>query len=147
MPSKSFNPGQHPVRRNVKLEHSNPSAQFEALVLPTDLPSSAPKEKGITKIITLLIEPQVTINGKVATTFDPPLTITSDFGAEDSTGAPRGSDGKPKLFIFTAWKEGNAWKWEKLATKVDCSDKECTRGTLTAQVKNLHPGDPCAEGF
>lgn len=145
--SKSFNPGQHPVKRNVKLEHPNPNAQMDALLLPTDVPGSAPPGKGISKIVTMIIEPQVKINGAEVTTFSPPLTITVDFDSQDSAGAPHGPDGKPKLILFTAWKQGNAWKWEKLATTVDCSDKECTRGTLTARISNLHPGDPVGEGF
>ena len=143
---KSFNSREHPVRRNVTFSHANPKAQFNALPLPTDMPSTPPPGKGINRIRTLLIEPEVTIDGKVATTFDPPLTIEAEFTAQESAGSPRDAEGKPKLFIFTAWKEGNAWKWEKLPTTVACDDKECTRGTLTAQIKTLRPGDPLGEG-
>ena len=147
MPSRSFNPHEHPVRRNLTLSHTHPSAKFDALPLPTDMPSAAPASKGINKIITQLIEPQVTINGAVVTTFSPPLTITVEFTADDCVGAPHDADGKPKLFIFTAWKQGSAWKWEKLSTMVTCTDKNCTQGTLTAQISTLRPGDPCGEGM
>jgi len=144
--SKSFNSGQHPVRRNVKLEHSNPGHQFEALPLPTDMPTAPPPGKGFTKVVTLLIEPKVTIGGNEVTNFDTPLTVTVDFTAQDAAAVGRGGDGKPKLRIGSAYKQGNAWKWQILPTTVTCTNKECTEGTLTAQLTTLHPGDPLFEG-
>lgn len=145
--SKSFVPNQHPVRRNVTLSHSDDDVEFNALPLPNDLPNAAPAGKGISKIVNWIIEPEVKLKGAVATTFGPPITVTADFNSQDVVGAPRAADGKPRISLFTAWKQGNVWKWEKLATTVDCADKECTRGTLTARISNLHPNDPIGDGF
>lgn len=143
--SRTFARGQH-VRRQVTLDHDDDNIDFESHELPDDLPASAPSHKNIKNIATWIFEPGVKVNGVLATKFSKPIRITAEFTAQDSANAPR-VNGKPVLYLFTAWKNGSEWKWEKLATVVHCADNACTFGTLTAEIRELRPGDPMGDGF
>lgn len=143
--SKTFHQGKN-VNRTVKLSHPGKDITFAVAKLPRDLPSSAPKGKRIRNIANWIIEPEVKVNGVVRTSFRRAVTITADFTAKDSERAHH-RRGKPILYLFTAWKEGKTWRWHRLRTKVKCTDKNRTRGTLTAKTRHLHPEDPIGDGF
>lgn len=145
MPSKTFHQGKN-VGRTVKLSHPGKDVTFAALAMPRNLPEQAPARKRIRNIANWIIQPEIRVDGVVRTKFRKAVTITADFSSKDSEKAHR-RRGKPILYLFCTWKEGKSWKWKRLRTTVKCTDKNHTRGTLTAKTRDLHPADPMGDGF
>ncbi len=116
---------------------------INAQLLPPAPDSPPPAGKGINRLIRMVIHPRVTDKqtGLVLTTFDPPLTLTVTYTADDLAGVSNGPDGNPQLFLVTFYSDGSAWRWQKLATTVDS-----TQMTLTATLTTLTPADPVGVG-
>lgn len=114
-----------------------------ALPLPPEPSDTPPKEKGIERLLTVVINPRVQYSdtGETATNFDPPLTFTFNYSAEDLAVAPR-ANGRPQLSIITFYQDGDLTRWEKLATDVDAKAMTCS-----AQVRTLTPRDPAGMGI
>lgn len=147
-PDKDFDfiPGtQGPHARHTKIhvpgQASGKTLTIRSNPLPSESVPTAPANKGIQGIIRWVIEPDIRDqNNDPVYDFDPPLTVSIDFQADDVQAA----GGKPRLSIITMYKDGNTWKFERLNTMVTGS---ASGGTLTASVRNLHPRDPFALGF
>lgn len=115
----------------------------EAMPLPPEPMQTPPKEKGIERLLTTVINPLVRYadTRETATNFDPPLTFTFSFSGEDQEAAGK-TDDRPRLSIVTFYQDGEVWRWEKLPTDVDVKSMTCT-----AQVLTLTPRDPCGMGI
>ncbi len=116
---------------------------IDAQPLPPDPDAPPPAGKGIKRLIRTAIHPQVTdkTTGAALTTFDPPLTLTVSYSADDLTGVSNGPDGNPQLFLVTFYNAGDTWRWQKLETTVDPVQQ-----TLTATLATLTPLDPVGVG-
>ena len=120
-----------------------------ALPLPTKPPPNPPEGKGIQRLINMVINPHVQVveTGRTLYDFNPPLTFTIEFTAEDAKAATRDPvTGAPQLSIITHYQdEKKGWRWQKWETAVKWV-KSSDTGTLKADVKTLHPNDPVSEG-
>lgn len=114
-----------------------------ALPLPPEPSQTPPKEKGIDRLLTSVINPRVQYSdtGETATNFDPPLTFTFTYSAEDLAVAPQ-TDGRPQISIVTFYQDGDFTRWERLVTDIDAKAMTCS-----AQVRTLTPSDPAGMGI
>lgn len=119
-----------------------------ALPMPTKAPPKPPAKKGIKRLICPIVNllVQVEETGETLFRFKPALTLIVEFTARDAKAALRDPEtGKPRLSIVVCYKARNEWRWKRLHTDVEYN-KRTGRGTLKAEIKTLHPIDPCWEG-
>lgn len=106
-----------------------------------------PSGKGIEALQLLIANPVARMSETYQQVydFDPPLSVTVYYTKEDTAETTFHPDGTPRLSIVSGYESQEGWRFERLDTRVQ-ADKETGGGTLTAELRTLHPNDPLWTG-
>lgn len=128
---------------------AGPGRQVQILLRPLPRPDglTIPSGKGIDALDVLFLNPYAALSdtGEEVYDFDPPLTVTMYYTAEDAEKAARDEKGAPLMSIITGYESESGWKFERLPT-TPMPDAETGGGTLKAPLTTLHPRDPMWAG-
>jgi hypothetical protein len=147
---QNFAPGREHVTRNVALDgqpqnHKGKKRKIQVRAAPLPVavaPAAPPREKGIHALITIVLNPVVTVGDaeEEIEIFDPPLEVHVDYTESDVKATTLNPKGVPQLSLTLGYPTEQGWKWERLETEVTPSSK--TTGTLHAKIHALRPKDP-----
>jgi len=153
-PPRTYQPGHSHVYRETTLDappqhHQGTSRKvtIDMLAMPDMTGVTPAAGKGIDGIIAWVMNPVVKWHdtGEEVHNFEPPLSLTVGYTAEDVQATTLDDKGIPRLALILAYQSDDGWKWERMHTRVEPSSPGGP-GTLSCKIHTLHPKDPVAIG-